>query len=140
MSSIIPTGNIESRIFVIRGHKVMIDIDLAELYLVETKALNQAVKRNQERFPERFAFRLTREETEKLFQTNRARFSFYMHSPSLPLVFTEYGIAMLSGILHSKRAVRINIQIIETFIRLREWALTHKELAEKIDALEHTVR
>lgn len=139
MRELIAARDIEQRIFLIRGHKVMIDRDLAELYQVPTKALNQAVKRNRDRFPDGFMFHLTRQETRELV-TNCDRFASLKHASGYPSVFTEYGVAMLSSVLRSKRAVQINVQIIQTFIRLRQWALTHKDLAQKIAQLESRIR
>jgi len=139
MRELIPATDIERRIFVIRGHKVMVDRDLAELYEVPTKALNQTVKRNQERFPEGFAFRLTMAETKELV-TICDRFATIKHASAAPFAFTEYGVAMLSSVLRSRRAVQINIQIIQTFMRLRQWALTHKDLAQKVAQLESRVK
>ena len=129
---------IEKRIFLIRGQRVMLDRDLAELYLVPTFALNQAVKRNRLRFPEGFMFRLTPAETAELI-TNCDRFMSIKHSSVMPQAFTEYGVAMLSSVLRSKRAVRINVQIVSTFIRLRQWALTQGELSMKLAELEKKV-
>ena len=123
----------------IRGHKVMIDRDLAGLYHVPTKVLNQTIKRNQDRFPDGFMFRLSPQETRELV-TNCDRFAKLKHSSSTPFAFTEYGVAMLSSVLRSKRAIRINIQIIQTFIRLRQWALTHKDVARKIAELENKIK
>lgn len=139
MRELILARDIEQRIFLIRGQKVMIDRDLAELYKVPTFALNQAVKRNLDRFPDGFTFRLTKDEIRELI-THCDRFATIKHSTVTPLVFTEYGVAMLSSVLRSKRAVQINIQIIQTFIRLRQWALTHKDLARKIAALEGKIK
>ncbi|MCD7779827.1 MAG: ORF6N domain-containing protein [Candidatus Gastranaerophilales bacterium] len=127
---------IKNLIYVIRGQKVMLDSDLAMLYQVETKVLNQAVKRNIERFPNDFMFQLSKEEFENL----RSQF---VTSPKgggrqyLPYVFTEQGIAMLSGVLKSKCAIEINIQIMRTFVKLRQWAIENKELAERLTELEH---
>ncbi|HAH32240.1 MAG TPA: DNA-binding protein [Elusimicrobia bacterium] len=132
---LVAINDIERQIFMIRGHKVMVDRDLAALYRVPTKVLNQAVKRNRNRFPEGFMFLLTRQETDELV-TNCDRFNSLKHSSTCPSAFTEYGVAMLSSVLRSERAIQINIQIIQTFIRLRQWALTHKELARKIIELE----
>jgi hypothetical protein len=134
----VPPSVIEQCIFVLRGHKVMVDRDLAELYEVPTKSLNQSVKRNQERFPDGFMFRLTAEETKELV-TKCDRFASLKHATSFPLAFTEFGVAMLSSVLHSRRAANINVQIIQTFIRLREFALTHEEFARRLSALEGTV-
>ena len=134
VNQLIPKELIERRIFVIRGQKVMIDSDLAELYELKTKVLNQAVTRNKERFPEDFMFRLNTKEWEDL---NRSQFvtSSQKHRGQkfLPRVFTQEGIAMLSGILKSQKAVEINIAIMRAFVRLREFLATHKELAAKIN-------
>jgi hypothetical protein len=124
---------VQQKIFFIRGQKVMLDRDLAELYEVETRALNQAVKRNRDRFPVDFMFRLTRQEVMRLSQiviTSQIKFS-----PNV-IVFTEQGVAMLSSVLKSKRAVQVNIQIMRAFVRLRELMISHKDLARKIEDLE----
>lgn len=126
---------IEEKIFVIRGQKVMIDRDLAELYQVETKYLNRQVKSNIERFPKEFMFQLTIEEKNELVQ-NLHRFKSLKHSTYMPYAFTEHGVAMLASVLRSERAVAISIYIVKTFIKLREILATHKELATKIDMLE----
>lgn len=130
---------IEQRIFLIRGHKVMIDRDLAAFYGVETKYLNRQVRRNRERFPEEFMFRLSRQEKTELV-TNWHRLEPLKHSSVLPLVFTENGVAMLASVLRSKRAVRISIFIVKTFIRLRKWIAENKDLAWKLDRLEGKVK
>ncbi len=136
MSTSIVPEIIERRIFFIRGQKAMVDRDLAELYEVTTKALNQAVKRNKNRFPREFMFRLTFKEKKELV-TNCDRFASLKYSTSLPCVFTEHGVAMLSSVLNSERAIQVNIAIVKTFIRLREILNSHKKLAEKIEALEN---
>ncbi len=128
-------GAIEQRIFLIRGKKVMIDRDLAELYGVETKYLNRQVKRNKERFPEEFMFQLLPGEKNELV-TNWHRFRPLKHSSALPYVFTEHGVAMLASVLNSERAVKISIIIIKTFVKLREILATHKEFAHKLAELE----
>jgi hypothetical protein len=142
---IISPSFIERRIYLIRGHKVMFDSDLAELYGVETKALNRAVRRNKDRFPDDFMFQLTKEEGERLrFQIGASSLeSQYAIASSgwggrryLPYVFTEQGVAMLSSVLNSKRAVHVNITIMRTFVQLREILATHKDLAQKLEALE----
>src|SRR3989339_759370 len=127
MSNLIPVEVIENKIYMIRGLKVMLDRDLAELYGVETFNLNKAVKRNDERFPEDFMFQLTKEELSNLkFQVGRSSLKSQIVISSwggrryLPYVFTEQGVAMLSSVLNSKRAVQVNIQIMRTFTRLRE--------------------
>ncbi|MDD5595674.1 MAG: ORF6N domain-containing protein [Candidatus Omnitrophica bacterium] len=124
---------IASRIFEIRGKKVMIDRDLAALYGVETRILNQAVRRNIERFPGDFMFSLTRMEIMDLSQTVIS--SKIKHAPNV-FVFTQEGVAMLSSVLNSGRAIKVNIQIMRAFVKLRELLLTHKELAIKIEGLE----
>ncbi len=126
---------IEQKIFIIQGKKVMLDRDLAVLYEVETKALNQAVKRNIKRFPADFMFQLTQKETSELV-TNCDRFASLKHSASKPYAFTEHGILMLSSILNSDKAIEVNIQIMRTFTRLREMMIEHKDLRAKIEAME----
>lgn len=131
---IVPAEIIQKKILIIRGRKVMLDRDLAELYEVETKALNRAVKRNSERFPEDFMFQLTREE----FDILRCHFgtSSWGGQRYLPYAFTENGVAMLSSVLSSKRAIQVNISIMRTFTHLREMLLTHRDLKRKIEAME----
>lgn len=129
----IPPEIIESKIFLIRGKKVMLDRDLAELYEVETRVLNQAVRRNIKRFPEEFMFSLTREEIRNLSQIVIS--SKIKHAPNV-FAFTEQGVAMLSSVLNSERAIQVNIQIMKAFVRLREMVFTHKELKQKIEKME----
>lgn len=138
MTDIIPLENIESRIFLIRGQKVMIDRDLAELYGVETKNLNRQVKRNIHRFPEEFMFQLTIEERDQLV-TICHQFKTMKHSSSHPYAFTEHGVAMLASVLKSDRAVKISINIIKAFVKLREMLSTSKELAYKFAELEQKI-
>jgi phage regulator Rha-like protein len=138
MDAIVPVEVIEGKIYLIRGQKVMLDSDLAELYGVETFNLNKAVKRNIERFPQDFMFQLTREEY------NSLRFQFGIlkrgqHSKYLPYAFTEQGVAMLSSVLRTKRAVQVNIAIMRAFVKLREILSTHKELAHKLAELEQKI-
>ncbi|MBN1871228.1 MAG: ORF6N domain-containing protein [Candidatus Omnitrophica bacterium] len=135
MGELVPHEVIENKIFMIRGHKVMIDRDLAELYGVETKYLNRQVRVNKDRFPAEFMFRLTSEEKNELVQICH-RLETMKHSSSMPYVFTEHGVTMLSSVLNSKRAIKINILIIRTFVKLREILSTHKELAHKLKELE----
>lgn len=135
MSTLVIKKTIEGKIFLIRGHKVMVDRDLSQLYGVPTKVLNQAVKRNRRRFPTDFMFPLTRKETRQLV-TNCDRFRTLKHSSVSPHVFTEQGVAMLSTVLNSERAIRVNIEIMRTFVRLREILATHKELARELEELE----
>ena len=121
----------------LRGHKVMLDDVLAELYDVQTKVFNQAVKRNRNRFPSDFMFQLTDEEYHSLrsqfvtLDTGRGR-----HRKYLPFAFTEQGVAMLSSVLRSAGAVQVNIEIMRAFVRLREMLATHKDLAGKLEAME----
>lgn len=126
-----------SRIHTVRGHRVMLDSDLAGLYQVETRGLNQAVKRNQRRFPEDFMFVLTTEEWENLKSQNVT--SSWGGRRKLPLVFTEQGVAMLSSVLNSEAAIDVNIQIIRVFTRVRELLSTHKELLLQLEKLRGTV-
>jgi len=139
MSNLIPIERIENKIYLIRGQKVMLDRDLAELYAVETKKLKQAVKRNRDRFPEDFMFELSIEEFEiwrSQFVTSNAD---KMGLRWRPLAFTEQGVAMLSGILRSKRAVQVNIAIMRAFVRLKRFLSTHVEVSRKLKELEQKV-
>ena len=133
---VIPTGRITGLIYTIRVEKVMLDSDLAELYQVETKVLNQAVRRNLERFPGDFMFQLTREEFDNLRSQIVTSSSKYGGRRYLPYAFTEHGVAMLSSVLNSARAVRMNILIIRSFIQMRDLLATHKDLAMRMEALE----
>jgi hypothetical protein len=132
---IISQKHIESQIFTIRGLQVMIDRDLAEMYKVETKVLNQAVKRNSERFPIQFRFQLTENEKTELV-TICDRFDSLKHSSSNPNVFTEQGVAMLSAVLRSKIAVQISIQIINAFVEMRKLIANHSGLLQRMDGIE----
>lgn len=125
---------VATKILFIRGKKVMLDRDLARLYGVETFNLNKAVKRNLERFPEDFMFQLTQKEHKNLiFQSG---ISSWGGTRKSPYVFTEQGVAMLSSVLRSKRAISVNVAIMRAFVKLREVLLTHKELAKKLEELE----
>lgn len=135
MNKLIPAEIIEKRIFFIRGQKVMIDRDLAELYQVKTMVLNQAVKRNLERFPEGFMFQLTKEEKKELI-TICDKFTLLKHSYHLPYAFTEQGVAMLSSVLKSRRAILVNILIMKTFVRLRELLSSHTDILHKVENME----
>lgn len=126
---------IKRKILQIREQKVMLSTHLAELYGVETRALNQAVKRNIGRFPKDFMFQLTDSEAEQLVSQNVIPHMKYFGG-SLPYVFTEQGVAMLSSVLNSEQAVRVNIAIMRAFVSLREMLSTHKELAHKLEQLE----
>jgi len=132
----IPNEIILSKIFLVREKKVMVDRDLAELYEVETKVLNQTVKRNISRFPSDFMFQLNKVEMEiwkSQFVTSKAS---QKGLRKRPFVFTEQGVAMLSSVLNSKRAIQVNIQIIRAFTKLRELLATNKQLREKIEEME----
>jgi phage regulator Rha-like protein len=130
----IPQEVIEHKILFIRGKKAMLDRDLAQLYGVTTSNLNKAIRRNTERFPEDFMFQLSKKEFENL------KFHFGISSwggtRKLPFAFTENGVAMLSSVLNSERAIKVNIQIMRIFTKLREMLMTHKDLKEKIEAME----
>ena len=127
-------SQIESRILFIRNKKVMLDNDLAELYGVKVKALNQAIRRNSERFPSDFMFQLTRQEfLRSQFVTAKLGWNKKRY---LPYVFTEHGVAMLSSVLNSERAIHVNIEIMRTFVKLREMLLSHKDLQRKIEEME----
>ncbi|MFC1807946.1 ORF6N domain-containing protein [Candidatus Omnitrophota bacterium] len=132
---LIPQEVIENKILLIRSKKVMLDRDLASLYEVETKQLTRQVRRNITRFPKDFMFRLTKEE----YKTLRCQIGTLKrgrHSKYLPYVFTEQGVAMLSSILNSERAIQVNIAIMRVFVRLKEIISTHKKLAHKLMELE----
>lgn len=169
-SNLIPAERIERRILLVRGQKVLLDFQLAELYEVETKALNQAVKRNLERFPEDFMFQLSEEETDQILrsqivissdgnwsqsvtgsaasasESTKARSDRWSQSVTtsakfrrathLPYAFTEQGVAMLSSVLRSPRAVQVNIAIMRTFVQLRQLLSSHADLARKLASLE----
>ena len=131
---VVPVEIIQNKIYLVRGHKVMLDRDLAELYGVLTGNLNKAVRRNLDRFPLDFGFTLTKGEFQNLmFQFGT---SSWGGTRKLPMVFTEQGVAMLSSVLNSQRAVQVNIQIMRVFVRLKEMMLSHKDLAHKIEELE----
>lgn len=138
INEIVPTERIENRILLLRGQRVMLDRDLAELYGVSTKVLNQAVKRNSERFPTDFMFVLTKSEKDELV-TNCDRFNSLKHSTVLPFAFTEYGALMLASVLNSQRAIEAGIFVVRAFVKLREILSTHKELAQKLKELEYKI-
>lgn len=129
--------NVRNLIYDIRGQKVMLDFELAELYEVETRYLNQAVKRNIERFPSDFMFRLTSEEWEDFKVTSQIVISPLGGGRQyIPYAFTEQGVAMLSGVLRSQKAIGVNINIMRTFVNLRQWALDSKEFGQRLLDLE----
>ena len=133
---LIPVERIERTILRLRGHNVMLDADLAALYQVEVKVLNQAVKRNRERFPLDFMFQLTAEEAESLRSQIVTLKKRGQHIKYRPYAFTEHGILMLSSVLNSERAVQVNIEIMRAFVRLRQILASHKDLARKLADLE----
>lgn len=135
----LPDEVVISKIYLLRNHKVMLDIDLAELYQVETKRLNEQVKRNAERFPKDFMFKLTEEEWESL----RSQFATSKKGRGgrryVPLAFTEHGVLMLSSVLNSERAVQVNIQIMRIYTKLKGIVMDHKDILLKLEKLERKV-
>src|SRR3989338_9636572 len=141
---------VERRIHIVRGHKVILDSDLANLYNVETRVLIQAVKRNKERFPEDFMIQMTWEETSALRSQSVILNSATLRSQSVaskrgrhtkyqPYVFTEQGIAMISSVLNSKRAIQVNIAIMRTFVKIRQLLTFNKEIIRKLAEIEHKI-
>jgi ribosomal protein L23 len=137
-NGLIPDELVMTKILVIRGKKVMIDRDLAELYGVTTKSLNQQVKRNLKRFPADFMFQLTEEEKKEVV-TNCDHLISLKFSPQLPYVFTEHGAVMLASVLNSERAIEVNVQIVRIFIRMRELLMSNQEILLKLEQLEKKV-
>ena len=134
----LPREVVEHKIYLIKGQRVMLDKDLAELYEVSTKRLNEQVRRNISRFPADFMFQLTKDESSSL----RSQFVTLKrggHRKYLPYVFTEQGVAMLSSVINSERAIQVNIAIMRAFVKLRQILSTNKELAGKLKELEHKV-
>jgi len=138
VTGLIPQETIESKILLIRGKKVMLDKDLAELYDVETKQLKRAVNRNIGRFPEDFMFKLTKKEYHAL-RCQNGTLKRGAHSKYLPYAFMEHGVAMLSSVLNSERAIQVNIAIMRVFIRLKAITPAHKDVLSKIRALEKKI-
>lgn len=136
MKEIIPHEIVEKKIYLLRGQKIILDKDLAELYEVETRILNQSARRNIKRFPADFMFQLTQEEALELSRSQIVILKRGHNIKYLPYAFTENGVAMLSSILSSDRAIAVNIQIMRTFTRLREIMGTHKELRLKFEKME----
>jgi len=134
MSNLVPVEIIAEKIFLIREQTVMLDRDLAELYRVPTGRLNEQVRRNLKRFPEEFMFQMSMEEFKNL--KSQFAISSWGGTRKVPFVFTEHGIAMLSSVLNSDRAISVNIQIIKTFIKMRRMMLSYKDLKEKIEKME----
>ena len=135
---VVVTTPVESRIMSIRGKQIMIDRDLAELYGVETKRLNEAVKRNIERFPERFRFQLTKEEMAELV-ANCDRFNSLKHSTVRSYAFTEQGVAMLSTVLRSETAIRVSIRIMDAFVVMRRFMVTNAEVFQRLSTMDNYV-
>lgn len=136
-TAIVTLDQVERKIYTIRGDKVMLDSELAALYGVETRILNQAVRRNLDRFPEDFMIQLTRDEFDNLIsQIVTSSSANYGGRRKLPLVFTEQGIAMLSSVLKSDRAVQVNISIMRAFVNMRRLVATNAEISKKLDAIE----
>mgnify|MGYP002523828365 CR=1 FL=1 len=135
-NEVIVATPIESRIMSIRGKQIMIDRDLAELYGVETKRLNEAVKRNIERFPERFRFQLTKEKMAELV-ANCDRFNSLKHSTARSYAFTEQGVAMLSTVLRSETAIRVSIRIMDAFVAMRRFMTTNAEVFQRLSTMEY---
>ncbi len=133
--SLVSQELIENKILLIKGHKIMLDRDLAELYGVKPIRLREQVKRNKRRFPDDFMFQLSKKETKELI-ANCDRFKTIKHSAFNPYVFTEQGVAMLSSVLNSERAIIVNIQIMRAFTRLREMMIAHKDIRRKIEDME----
>lgn len=135
MKNLVIQELIEQKIYLIRSQKIMLDRDLATLYGVPTKRLNERVKRNKKRFPEDFMFQLSRDESISL-RSQFATLTKKKYDIFRPYVFTEQGVAMLSSVLNSERAIQVNIQIIRTFIKLRQLLSTHKDLLKKVEEME----
>ncbi|MCB0710448.1 MAG: ORF6N domain-containing protein, partial [Chitinophagaceae bacterium] len=138
LQALVAEQKILNRIYVIRGEKVMLDKDLSEMYGVETRVLNQSIKRNLKRFPKDFMFQLSEKEFKNLISQNVT--SSWGGTRKLPYAFTEQGVAMLSSILNSDTAIEVNIRIIRVFTKLREYALTHKEILLQLAKLEKEVK
>jgi hypothetical protein len=133
---VLPLERVERTIFVLRGQKVILDADLAKLYGVTTKRLNEQVKRNRERFPEDFMFQLTPKERSEVV-ANCDHLSKLKFSPMLPHTFTEHGAIMAASVLNTPRAIETSVLVVRAFVRLREMVATHRELAKKLEELEH---
>jgi hypothetical protein len=133
--SLVPVERIENRILLIRSQKVMLDADLAELYGVSTKRLNEQVRRNLERFPQDFMFQLTNEEKAEVV-ANCDHLASLKYSPFLPYAFTEHGAIMVASVLNTPRAIDVSVYIVRAFIKLRQMLATHKEMAQKLHELE----
>lgn len=138
-NAVIPSDRIAKMILVVRGQKVILDADLADLYGVRTKVLNQAVKRNPERFPPDFLFQLTAEEKKEVV-TNCDHLRGLRFSPSLPYAFTEHGALMAASVLNTRRAAQVSIFVVRAFVQLRQMMASHRELARKVDELDRRLK
>ncbi|OGH95844.1 MAG: hypothetical protein A2039_09005 [Candidatus Melainabacteria bacterium GWA2_34_9] len=138
-NELIPIQIIENKIFIIRGKKVMIDSDLAQLYEVETRIVNQAIKRNLDRFPQNFMFQVNNEEWQNLRSQFVISSGNYGGRRYLPYVFTEHGVLMLATVLNSQKAIAVSVQIVNAFVKLREMALANKDLSKRVDEIERTL-
>ena len=138
MSALVPRERIEQTILVIRGHRVMLDADLADLYGATTKRLNEQVKRNRNRFPADFMFQLTSKEKAEVV-ANCDHLAKLKFSPAKPFAFTEHGAVMVASVLNSERAVEVSVYVVRAFVKLREMLGTHRKLAQKLAELERTV-
>jgi ORF6N domain len=139
LQSLIAEQKILNRIYVVRGEKIMLDKDLAELYGIETRVLKQAVKRNMGRFPKDFMFEMTKKEIDGMVSQNVIPSKSYFGGAA-PFCFTEQGVTMLSCILNSKTAIEVNIRVVRVFVKMREYALTHKEILVQLGKLEKEVK
>ena len=139
LQALVIEQKILNRIYVIRGEKIMLDRDLAELYGIETRILKQAVKRNMERFPKDFMFEMTIKEIDHLVSQNVIPSKSYFGGAA-PFCFTEQGVTMLSCILNSKTAIEVNLRVVRVFVKMREYALTHKEILLQLVKLEKEVK
>jgi hypothetical protein len=139
LQALVTEQKILNRIYVIRGEKIMLDRDLAELYGIETRVLKQAVKRNMERFPKDFMFEMTGKEIDRMVSQNVIPSKSYFGGAA-PFCFTEQGVTMLSCILNSKTAIEVNLRVVRVFVKMREYALTHKEILMQLGKLEREVK
>lgn len=139
LQALVTEQKILNRIYVVRGEKIMLDRDLAELYGIETRALKQAVKRNMERFPKDFMFEMTAREIDGMVSQNVIPSKSYFGGAA-PFCFTEQGVTMLSCILNSKTAIEVNLRVVRVFVKMREYALTHKEILKQLALLEKDVK
>ena len=140
IQSVLVDEMVISKIYVIRGQKVMLDRDLAEMYGVETKVFNQSIKRNLERFPKDFMFQLTKDEAAEISRSQIVTLKQGQNMKYAPYAFTEQGVSMLSGVLNSAIAIQVHIQIIRVFTKMKELLLTHKDILLKLEKMEKDVK